>query len=93
MSFTLAHLSDIHLAHLRKRMVLRNFKGKRVLGSFSWFFNRKAKHLPSVADAIQDSILSVNPDHIALTGDVVNLAAWSEFPNAAKWTHRDGAVS
>jgi 3',5'-cyclic AMP phosphodiesterase CpdA len=71
-------------------MVLRNFRGKRVLGSFSWFFNRKSMHLPSVADAIQNSILTVNPDHIALTGDMVNLAAWSEFPNAAKWISRFG---
>ncbi len=72
-------------------MILQNFAGKRILGSFSWFLNRKSKHLPSVADAIQNSIVSNNPDHIALTGDVVNLAAWSEFPNAAKWISRFGS--
>jgi 3',5'-cyclic AMP phosphodiesterase CpdA len=90
LSFTLAHLSDVHLAYLRKRMVLRNFAGKRIIGSFSWFLNRKRKHLLKIADAIQESILAANPDHIALTGDIVNLAAWSEFPNAAKWMERFG---
>ncbi len=90
MSFTLAHLSDVHLAHLSKRTVLRNFSGKRVIGSFSWFLNRKKSHLMTVADAIQASIIAANPDHVALTGDVVNLAAWNEFPKAAEWMSQFG---
>jgi 3',5'-cyclic AMP phosphodiesterase CpdA len=90
-SFTLAHLSDVHLAHLRKRAILRNFSGKRVIGSLSWFLNRKNSHLKTVADAIQASIIATNPDHIALTGDMVNIAAWSEFPTAAEWISRFGS--
>jgi 3',5'-cyclic AMP phosphodiesterase CpdA len=90
-SFTLAHLSDVHLAHLKKRLVLRNFSGKRVVGAFSWFLKRRRVHLLSVADAIQQSILSAAPDHIALTGDLVNIAAWNEFPDAAKWVSRFGS--
>jgi 3',5'-cyclic AMP phosphodiesterase CpdA len=78
------------LAHLQKRMVLRNFAGKRIIGSFSWFLNRKPKHLAAIAGAIQNSIIAASVDHVALTGDMVNLAAWSEFPNAAKWMERFG---
>lgn len=42
-------------------------------------------HLPDVADAIRHSIVAAKTDHIAFTGDAVNIAAWDEFPAAAKW--------
>ena len=90
MSFTLAHLSDVHLAHMRKRFLLRNFSGKRIVGGFSWFLRRRHVHSNFVADAIQSSIISTNPSHVALTGDLVNIAAWNEFPDAAKWVSRFG---
>ena len=90
MSFTLAHLSDAHLANMRKRFMLRNFSGKRIVGGFSWFLRRRHVHLNAVADAIQTSICEAAPDHIALTGDLVNIAAWNEFPEAAKWVERFG---
>ncbi len=92
LSFTLAHLSDVHLAGVRKREALSNFKSKRVIGAVSWFVRRRSKHLHKVADAVRDSIIAFNPDHIALTGDVVNIAAWNEFPNAAKWMEGFGAA-
>ena len=91
MSFTLAHLSDVHLAHLKKRMVLQRFHGKRVIGAFSWFLHRRTLHRPNVADAIQASILQAAPDHVALTGDLVNIAARLEFIEAAKWVERFGS--
>jgi 3',5'-cyclic AMP phosphodiesterase CpdA len=89
-SFTLAHLSDVHLAHLKMRMVLKHFQGKRVIGAFSWFLNRRSLHRLSVADAIQASIIEANPDHVALTGDLVNIAAWPEFVEATSWVERFG---
>lgn len=92
MSFTLAHLSDPHLAHVRGRDVFKNFSGKRLIGGISWFWNRKNLHLLKVADAIQASIVAANPDQIALTGDAVNIAAWNEFPQAARWIQRFGPV-
>ncbi len=85
MSFTLAHLSDAHLAGLRKREVLKHFKGKRLIGALSWFLRRKSHHQRAIADALQDSILDAHVDHVALTGDLVNIAAWNEFPAAADW--------
>jgi 3',5'-cyclic AMP phosphodiesterase CpdA len=89
-SFTLAHLSDVHLPHTRKRNVLSNFSGKRIVGGFSWFFRRRSIHRLEVANAVQDSIIAAKPDHVALTGDLVNIAAWSEFPEAARWVKRFG---
>jgi 3',5'-cyclic AMP phosphodiesterase CpdA len=90
LSFTLAHLSDVHLAHVQKRGILKNFKGKRVIGGLSWFLRRKAMHRMDIADAIQDSIIAAHPNHIAFTGDAVNIASWREFPAAAEWMRRFG---
>lgn len=90
MSFTLAHLSDAHLAGLRKREILRNFHGKRVFGAVSWFGNRRHHHLLKVANAVRDSIVQASVDHIALTGDLVNIATWNEFPAAANWVSSFG---
>jgi 3',5'-cyclic AMP phosphodiesterase CpdA len=91
-SFTLAHLSDAHLAGLRKREILRNFSGKRMIGAVSWFGNRKKQHQLEIANAVRDSILAAHADHIALTGDLVNIATWNEFPAAAKWVTTFGAT-
>jgi 3',5'-cyclic AMP phosphodiesterase CpdA len=84
-SFTLAHLSDAHLAGLRKREIMHNFKGKRLIGAVSWFANRRRQHQLSIANAVRDSIRAADIDHIALTGDLVNIATWNEFPAAAEW--------
>jgi 3',5'-cyclic AMP phosphodiesterase CpdA len=89
-SFTLAHLSDSHLPNLRVSHVLKNFSPKRVIGAFSWFLNRRRWHFQNVADAIQTSIIANKPDHIAFTGDAVNIAAWDEFKDAARWMQRFG---
>jgi 3',5'-cyclic AMP phosphodiesterase CpdA len=89
-SFTLAHLSDAHLAGLRKREILRNFRGKRMIGALSWFGNRRHQHQLAVANAIRDSILDAGVDHVALTGDLVNIATWNEFPAAATWVSTFG---
>ncbi len=64
-----------------------------MVGGFSWFLNRKPLHLLSVANAIQNSIIAAKPNHIALTGDLVNVAAWNEFPNAAEWMARFGPAN
>lgn len=91
MSFTLAHLSDAHLAGLRKREVLKHFKGKRLIGAVSWFANRRRQHQLAIANAVRDSIIASQVDHIALTGDLVNIASWNEFPAAADWVSSFGA--
>jgi 3',5'-cyclic AMP phosphodiesterase CpdA len=84
-SFTLAHLSDAHLPNLGLAQVVQNLKGKRIIGGFSWFINRRRMHKLYVANAIKQDILAQHPDHVAFTGDAVNIAAWKEFPAAAKW--------
>ncbi len=85
MSFTLAHLSDVHLGPLPSGSTFENFALKRVIGGLSWNFSRRKLHLPEVAKAIRDDILNADPTHVAFTGDLVNIAASREFTQGAAW--------
>ena len=85
MTFTLAHFSDPHLGPLPKGAVLRDFAWKKIIGAASWQMNRQKYHLPEIADALREDILKANPDHIACTGDLVNISAAAEFDQGLKW--------
>lgn len=84
-AFSLAHISDVHLGPLPPGAAWRRFKLKRIVGAASWHFNRRKLHRPEVADAIAADIAAAVPDHIAVTGDIVNIAAREEFAQAARW--------
>lgn len=88
--FTLAHLSDPHLPPL-PRPSFRELAGKRVLGYLNWTRNRHKYHRREVLDALVADIRAKRPDHIAVTGDLVNLALESEFAPAAAWLESVGA--
>jgi 3',5'-cyclic AMP phosphodiesterase CpdA len=82
---SLAHLSDVHLGPLPHGSIFSDFKGKRLIGGASWLFRRRKKHLRTIADAARSSVLAEAPDHIALTGDLINIASKAEFMQGAKW--------
>jgi len=63
----------------------RDFALKRTLGVMNWRLNRHRLHSPAVALAIAADIVRNAPDHVALTGDIVNVAAEEEFVAAARW--------
>ncbi|MBI2718855.1 MAG: metallophosphoesterase [Rhizobiales bacterium] len=83
--FSLAHLSDVHLGPLPPGAAWRNFRLKRPVGFLSWHLRRKHHHDPAVADLIAADIAAAGVHHVALTGDLVNIAAHAEFPAAARW--------
>lgn len=91
--FTLAHLSDLHLGPLPRGSSRRNFAFKRTIGAFNWRMSRHKMHSPEAAMAIAADIQARNPDHVALTGDIVNVAAHAEFPAAGEWLRAFGAPS
>src|SRR3979409_903063 len=83
-AFTLAHLSDPHLPPLPVAR-LRDPASKRALGYLNWTRNRHRYHRREVLDALVSDIRAQRPDHIAVTGDLVNLALEAEFaPEAAR---------
>jgi len=88
-AFTLAHLSDPHLPPLPAAR-LRDLAGKRVLGYLNWKRNRRKFHRRDVLDALVSDIRSQTPDHIAVTGDLVNLALEAEFAPARAWLESIG---
>jgi 3',5'-cyclic AMP phosphodiesterase CpdA len=89
-AFTLAHLSDPHLPPLPAPR-LRDLAGKRVLGYLNWTRNRQRFHRRDVLDVLVADIRARAPDHIAITGDLVNLALEAEFAPALKWLESVGA--
>jgi 3',5'-cyclic AMP phosphodiesterase CpdA len=89
-AYTLAHLSDPHLPPLPKPRA-SELVGKRALGYLNWTRNRHKYHRREVVDALVDDLAAQAPDHIAVTGDLVNLALNAEFPPALAWLRTVGA--
>jgi 3',5'-cyclic AMP phosphodiesterase CpdA len=83
-SFKLAHLSDPHLPPLPKTR-LSELAGKRALGYLNWTRNRRKYYRREVLDALVTDMQAQAPDHIAVTGDLVNLALEAEFAPARQW--------
>ena len=88
-AFTLAHLSDPHLPPLPAAR-LRDLAGKRALGYLNWTRNRHKYHRREVLDALVADMQAQRPDHVAVTGDLVNLALEAEFSPAQAWLQSVG---
>ena len=89
-AFTLAHLSDPHLPPLPSPR-LSDLAGKRALGYLNWTRNRHKFHRREVLDTLVSDMQAQVPDHIAITGDLVNLALEAEFAPARSWLESVGA--
>jgi 3',5'-cyclic AMP phosphodiesterase CpdA len=83
-SFKLAHLSDPHLPPM-PRARLSELAGKRAFGYLNWTRNRRKYYRREVLDALVADMQAQSPDHIAVTGDLVNLALEAEFAPAQAW--------
>ena len=88
-AFTLAHVSDPHLPPL-PRPRPGELMGKRVLGYLNWTRNRHRYHRRDVVDVLISDLRAQVPDHIAVTGDLVNLALEVEFAPALAWLNAVG---
>jgi 3',5'-cyclic AMP phosphodiesterase CpdA len=89
--FVLAHLSDPHLGPL-PRPRLSELANKRGLGFVNWQIRRRSYHRGDVLDAIVKDIKANTPDHIAITGDLINIGLEGEFAPAVLWLDRLGAA-
>lgn len=76
--FTLAHLSDIHLAPLPAVHVL-DLCSKRITGYLNWQRKRRSVHDRAVLDRIVADVKAQAPDHIAVTGDIANIGLEAEY--------------
>lgn len=87
--FTLAHLSDPHLPPL-PRPRLAELANKRMLGYLHWRKSRHKIHRAEQLDLLARDLEAQAPDHIAVTGDLVNIGLLAEFAPARTWLHSLG---
>jgi 3',5'-cyclic AMP phosphodiesterase CpdA len=81
---TLAHISDLHLSPV-EGFGPRHWNMKRGLGFLNWHRGRKAVHLRDILDELVTDMLAQSPDHIAVTGDLVNIGLPAEYEVALRW--------
>lgn len=79
--FVLAHLTDPHLGPL-PRARLAELAGKRALGVMNWRRGRRSRFAAGTIDALVADIKAMAPDHIAVTGDLVNVGLPAEYETA-----------
>lgn len=84
MNFVLAHLSDAHIGPI-PRPRLRELLGKRLTGYANWLHKRAEEHDMAVLTRLVEDIAAQKPDHIAMTGDVVNIGLEAELILARSW--------
>ena len=82
--FVLAHLSDPHLPPLPKPR-RRELLSKRGLGYINWLWRRRLIHRADVLAALVADLEGHKPDHVAVTGDLINLSLTNEFAPALAW--------
>lgn len=82
--FRLTHISDIHLSPLPDPSY-KELASKRITGYVNWVRHRKKSMAGTALNDIVADLIAHQPDHIAVTGDLVNLALNIEIDNAEKW--------
>ena len=82
--FTLAHLSDPHLGPLPDPKLLQLFS-KRLLGYLNWQRHRSKIMGGTTLEDLVEDMKAKAPDHIAVTGDLVNIALPLEIAGARTW--------
>ncbi len=87
--FRLGHLSDIHLGGVPS-LRIKDFVTKRLVGYTNWRRNRAHALTSGSLDRLVADLKAQKPDHIAVTGDLTNIARREEFENARAWLEELG---
>ena len=88
--FRLAQLSDPHLGPLPP-VSFAELASKRVLGYLNWHLHRsKTLMQGSSVETVLADIKRAAPDHIAVTGDLINIGLEPEIVNARRWLDQIG---
>lgn len=87
---TIAHLTDVHLGPIAG-FSPRYWNVKRLLGYANWVRNRRSAYQREVLERIVADLTAQAPDHIAVTGDLVNIGLPQEHINALAWVESLGA--
>jgi 3',5'-cyclic AMP phosphodiesterase CpdA len=79
--FRLVHLSDPHLGPLPVAS-LRELASKRVLGYVNWHRHRGVVMQADIVVRLVEAVRALAPDHVVVTGDLVNIALEAELEPA-----------
>ena len=82
-------ICPIRICRCRRRAPVE-LLGKRATGYVNWWRRRAHLHVPAALAGIVADIRQQKPDHIALTGDLVNISLPTEFTRAAEWLKQLG---
>ena len=85
----LAHISDFHLGQL-PALTLLELASKRITGFVNWHRNRRRHLFANTLEILMEDIERRDPDHLAITGDLVNLASSLEIGTIARWLEDAG---
>lgn len=80
----IAHISDIHLSPLPP-VTPWQLANKRITGYLNWQRNRAKHQTRQHLDTLVASLQAAEPDHIIVSGDLVNLGLDAEIIAATKW--------
>ena len=84
MSFTIAHITDPHLSPA-PMPGFADLRLKRVMGFINWKRGRERLNDMALLKRLVDDLRAQRPDHVAVTGDLVNIGMAAEFQRAALW--------
>ena len=87
--FRLGHISDVHLSAV-PALRLRDLISKRLVGYANWLRNRAHSMTGDTLARLVADLKAQQPDHIAVTGDLTNIAMHEEFENARRWLEELG---
>jgi 3',5'-cyclic AMP phosphodiesterase CpdA len=88
--FLLAHLSDPHL-RTPPRPPWSEFLNKRAIGYANWWRKRRRSQRGEVLARITADLKAHAPNHIAVTGDLVNVSLSTEYAPARQWLESLGS--
>lgn len=85
----IAHFSDPHIGPLPKPH-WRDLMGKRLTGYLNWRRGRAERHRMDILDRLLDDIVRAGVDHVAVTGDLINIGLADEYKAARTFLWRVG---
>jgi len=88
--YVLAHLSDPHLGPIPEARI-SELLGKRFFGMMNWIGARRRNFGAATLAPLITDMLAQAPDHICVTGDLVNVSLPSEFDTGATFLASLGA--
>jgi 3',5'-cyclic AMP phosphodiesterase CpdA len=89
--FRLAHVTDPHFRGWAG-LGLGDLAGKRVVGLLNLAVNRGRRHKMDLLEALRIDVRVQHPDHLALTGDLSNVALAGEWRAALAWLDMSGVA-